>query len=132
MNILVTLNSNYLKQLVVMITSLTQSNPGIHFIVYIAHTSMTERDFTFINQHVDTFNCTIVGIKIPDDLFSNAPITRRYPKEMYYRIFAAQFLPKELERILYLDPDLVVINSLNTLYNIDFQGNLFAAATDVL
>lgn len=50
---------------------------------------------------------------------------------MYYRIFAAQFLPRELDRILYLDPDVVAINSLNALYNIDFQENLFAAATDV-
>ncbi len=131
MNVLVTLNSNYLKQLAVMLTSLLQSNPGIHFIVYIAHTSMTGRDFEFINQHVDTLNCTIAEIKIPNDLLSDAPITRRYPKEMYYRIFAAQFLPKKLDRILYLDPDVVAINSLNELYNIDFQENLFAAATDV-
>lgn len=60
MNVLVTLNSNYLKQLAVMLTSLIQSNPGIHFIVYIVHTSMTRQDFSFINQHVDTSICTIV------------------------------------------------------------------------
>jgi len=131
MNVLVTLNSNYLKQLTVMLTSLIQSNPGIHFIVYIAHTSMTRQDFAFINQHVDTSICTIVEIKIPADLFNDAPITRRYPKEMYYRIFAPQYLPKDLDRILYLDPDLVVINSLHELYNIDLRENLFAAASDV-
>lgn len=107
MNVLVTLNSNYVKQLAVLLTSLIQSNLEIHFIVYVAHISMTRQDFAFINQHVDTSICTIVEIKIPADLFSDAPITRRYPKEMYYRIFAAQFLPKDLDRILYLDPDLV-------------------------
>ncbi|WP_088186425.1 glycosyltransferase family 8 protein [Desulfosporosinus sp. FKA] len=131
MNVLVTLNSNYLNQLVVMLTSLTQSNPEIHFIVYIAHTSMTEGDFKFINRQVDSENCTIVEMSIDDNLFHGAPITKRYPKEMYFRIFAAQFLPKSLDRILYLDPDIVVINPLSALYSIDFQENLFAAATDV-
>ncbi len=81
MNVLVTLNSNYLNQLVVMLTSLTQSNPGIHFTVYIAHTSMTEGDFKFINRHVDSENCTIVEMRIDDNLFHDAPITKRYPKD---------------------------------------------------
>jgi len=131
MNVLVTLNSNYLNQLVVMLTSLTQSNPGIHFMIYIAHTSMTKENFMFINQLIDTENCTIVEMKISNNLFHNTPITKRYPKEMYFRILAAQFLPEALDRVLYLDPDLVVINSLNTLYSIDFKANLIAAATDV-
>ncbi|HVJ50092.1 glycosyltransferase family 8 protein [Desulfitobacterium sp.] len=131
MNVLVTLNSNYVKQLVIMLTSLIHSNPGVHFSVYIAHTSMTEQDFSLIDQHLDTAECTVIGIKVSDGWLSEAPITNRYPKEMYYRIFAAQFLPQNLDRILYLDPDLVVINSLDALYNLDFQGNLFAAASHV-
>ncbi|HBV87150.1 MAG TPA: glycosyltransferase family 8 protein [Desulfosporosinus sp.] len=131
MNVLVTLNSNYLSQLVVMLTSLIKSNPRIHFFVYIAHTSLTRQDFAFIDQYVNTSICTIVDIKISTDMFSDAPITRRYPKEMYYRILAAHYLPKHLDRILYLDPDVVVINSLNKLYHIDLRENFFAAASDV-
>ena len=61
----------------------------------------------------------------------DAPISDRYPKEMYYRLFAAQYLPKELDRILYLDPDIVVINSLRSLYGIDFGDKLFAAASHI-
>lgn len=131
MNILVTLNSNYVKHLVVMLTSLIRSNPGVHFTVYVAHTSMTKQDFTRIGDSVDTSCCAIQEINVVEEMLSEAPITSRYPKEMYYRIFAAKYLPEELDRILYLDPDLVVINSLEALYNIDFQGNLIAAASHV-
>ena len=130
-NILVTLNSNYVRQLVVLLISLLRSNPGTSFIVYVAHSSMTEQDFTFIHRHINTPKCSIVRIRIPDHLLSDAPVTRRYPKEMYYRIFAAQFLPRELDRILYLDPDIVVINSISALYDLDFQGYLFAAASHI-
>lgn len=131
MNVLVTLNSNYLTQLVVMLTSIIKSNPKIHFFVYIAHTSLTRGDFAFIEQYVNTSVCTIVEVKISTDMFNDAPITRRYPIEMYYRILAAHYLPKHLDRILYLDPDIVVINSLNKLYSLDLRKHYFVAASDV-
>jgi len=34
---------------------------------------------------------------------------------MYYRLLAFKFLPEELDRILYLDPDILVINPIDEL-----------------
>jgi len=131
MNILVTLNSNYVEHLIVMLTSLLLSNPEENFNVYVAHSTMNAEDFQRIDESIDTSRCQIIPIQLSDSDLSDAPITSRYPKEMYYRIFAVRYLPKDLERILYLDPDLVVINSIKELYNIDFQGKFFAAASHV-
>lgn len=131
MNILVTLDSNYIEQLAVMLTSLIKSNPGENFDVYVAHSSMDEEDFNLISTIVDADVCNIVNVKIPRDMFDGAPITDRYPKEMYYRIFAAQFLPLNLDRILYLDPDIVVINSIGDMYRMNLGNNFFAAASHV-
>ena len=50
---------------------------------------------------------------------------------MYYRIFAAKYLPPTLDRILYLDPDLVVLKPLSSLYALPLNGYFFAAATHV-
>ena len=47
---------------------------------------------------------------------------------MYYRLLAARLLPDTLDRVLYLDPDILVINPLRPLWETDLQGNLFAAA----
>ena len=68
---------------------------------------------------------------MPEGLLAGAPVSDRYPTEMYYRLFAAHYLPQQLDRILYLDPDLVVLNSLRKLYEIDFGDNLFAAASHI-
>ena len=38
-------------------------------------------------------------------------------------------MPDALERVLYLDVDTLVINSLTELYDADFEGNLFMACT---
>jgi len=47
---------------------------------------------------------------------------------MYYRLLAFKFLPEELDRILYLDPDILVINPIDELYNMDIDNYLYAAA----
>ncbi|MGI6685248.1 MAG: glycosyltransferase family 8 protein [Bacillota bacterium] len=131
MNILVTLNANYIPQLIIMLRSVLLSNPGKNINVYIAHSSLTEEDFREVRTRIHHPRCQIINVKISGSLFKDAPATDRYPKEMYYRIFAGQYLPRDLNRILYLDPDLVVINPLTKLYEIDFAGNLFAAASHV-
>lgn len=128
-HILVTLDRNYLSVLTVMLYSLTQSDSDGVFTVYVAHNSLTEEDFSNLGKMLP--RTELVDVRIPENFLENAPVSSRYPTEMYFRLFAAQYLPQELDRILYLDPDLVVLNSLRELYSIDFQNNLFAAASHI-
>ena len=128
-HILVTLDRNYLSVLTVMLYSLTQSDSDGVFTVYIAHNSLTAEDFSNLGKTLP--RTELVDVRIPENFLENAPVSSRYPTEMYFRLFAAQYLPQELDRILYLDPDLVVLHSLRELYNIDFQNNLFAAASHI-
>lgn len=132
MNILVTLNSGYIKPLTVMLHSLLCSHPEQEFDVYVANCSLTDEDYKFINSHIDSSRCKLIDVKVSSRTFDDAPVEDRWPKEMYYRIFAARILPKYLDRVLYLDPDLVVIKSLNELYNMDMHDYLIAAASHTL
>lgn len=63
-----------------------------------------------------------------EQLFADAPTTKQYPREMYYRLLAGTVLPRQLNRILYLDPDILVINPLRPLWELDLGTHLFAAA----
>ena len=62
-----------------------------------------------------------------ESLFAEAPVTKQYPQEMYYRLLAGHLLPPEVERVLYLDPDILVINPLRPLWETALDGHLFAA-----
>ena len=129
MNILVTLNRNYVTQLIIMLRSLLKSNKGTLFNLYIIHSSLTAEDFDRINREEGFENISLIDINIDKRPLGDAPVTERYPEEMYYRLLAPMYLPKDMDRILYLDPDIVVINSLEKLYNCSFDGNLFVAAS---
>lgn len=126
---LVTLDRNYLKVLSVMLYSLSQSDPEGVYTVYVVNNTLTEEDFASLSALLP--RTELVNVQVPEDLLQNAPVSDRYPTEMYYRLFAARYLPQQLERILYLDPDLVVLHSLRSLYQIDFDGKLFAAASHI-
>lgn len=130
MNILVTLNSNYLKVLIVMLKSLAISNKYKKFDVYVMNNSLTKNDIEYLKENT-LKNINIIDLKVNDSELDNAPVTKRYPKEMYYRILASYYLPKKVNKILYLDPDLVVINKLDKLYNLDLDNYYFAAASHI-
>ena len=130
MNILVTLNSNYLEVLVVMLKSLAATNKHKKFDVYVMNNSLTKEDISFLKENT-LKNIEIIDLKVNDRQLDKAPVTKRYPKEMYYRILAAHYLPRKVKRILYLDPDLVVINRIDKLYNMKLENYYFAAASHI-
>lgn len=118
-----------------MLSSLLFHNPGREIALYILHSSLTGEDLSEIQAVFDcssrSENSRIFSIPIQDELLAGAPVTDRYPREMYYRIFAARYLPQELDRVLYLDPDLIVNGPLDALYQTPMGDNLYAAASHV-
>jgi len=128
MNILVTLNSNYIKPLRVMLKSLLINNPGISFDIYIMHSSLTDEDLDHVNQILRDGGHRLHEVTVKNEYFSNAPVVMHYSKEMYYRLLAVKFLPEDMDKILYLDPDILIINRIQRLYDTDMTGYLYAAA----
>ncbi|NLI61816.1 MAG: glycosyltransferase family 8 protein [Methanosarcinaceae archaeon] len=130
MDILVTLDSNYIHPLKVMLKSLFFNNPKNIFTIHLMHSSITDEEIEdlkdFISIHGNESKLNV--IYLDDDCFSDAPVNQYYTKEMYYRLLAFKFLPKDLEKILYIDPDILVLNPVDELYNMDISNYLYAAA----
>lgn len=128
MNILVTLNSNYIKPLKVMLWSLFFNNRGQSFSVYLMHSSISNEEIDDLYRYVAENGQELFVITVPDSYFENAPVVKHYSKEMYYRLLAFKFLPTEIDRVLYLDPDILVINPIRELYDTEIDGYLYAAS----
>jgi lipopolysaccharide biosynthesis glycosyltransferase len=127
-NILVTLDKNYIPYLNVMLTSLLYSNQDCCFDIYLLHSNIPDSSLTE-TQNILGESGELIPVKAKDIGLDNAPTTSRYPQEIYYRIFAAKYLPDTLDRILYLDPDIIVNGSLKSLYSLPMDKYYFAAAS---
>jgi len=127
-SILVTLDENYLPPLRVMLISLFVNNPGEKIEVWLLHRSIPEMEINILGEFCENYGAALHPIRVDGSLFSSATANSRYPQEMYYRLLAPHLLPGTLGRVLYLDPDTMVINPLRPLWNLEMQGFLFAAA----
>ena len=128
MNILFTLDQNYLPPLKTILISLLINHPGSSFDIYLASDNLTEDELGDVSKLCERFNSALHLIHVEDDWFADAPTLRYYSRAMYYRLLAAQLLPEDLDRILYLDPDMLIINnSIRSLYETDLGDSLYAA-----
>ena len=93
---------------------------------YISFYIITSRHFLktnmdFINSLYDQFdNFNITFIKM-DNRYNNVFISRRMTQETYYRFSLGELLPS-LNKIIYLDSDVIVYKDLYNLFNSKFNG----------
>ncbi|MBO0451859.1 glycosyltransferase family 8 protein [Candidatus Enterococcus murrayae] len=128
-DILITLDENYLEPLHIMLTSLHVNNPAQDFTIWLIHERIPDSKLQQLNRLLAQWKMTFHEIKVPMELFSNAPTVERYPKEMYFRLASGKLLPNTVKKVVYLDPDTLIINPLNSLWDFDLNGNMLGAAT---
>lgn len=130
MNLLLTLDENYLLPCKVMLYSLFASNQNERDItVYLLHSAIPDGKLEDLKSYCSAFGAALEPIRVDADLFEKAPTNKRYPKEMYYRLLSPLILPQKTDRVIYLDPDTLIINSLRPLWELDLCGKTFAAAS---
>ena len=128
-SLLVTLDENYIEQMKALMTSIYINNPGQIFNIYLIHSGISDEKLDALESNLSKFSYKFFPIKAEEGLFSSARVTDRYPKEMYYRLLAGELLPENLDKIIYIDPDILVINSLKEIWETDIRDFLFAAAS---
>ncbi|MDE6260048.1 MAG: glycosyltransferase family 8 protein [Oscillospiraceae bacterium] len=128
MKILVTVNEKYIYPLKVMLYSLfsTQEEPVT---VFLMHTEISASSVGMLRDFCHLYKAELLEVQIEEDAFENAPVMEHFSKEMYYRLLAPWLLPNE-DRVLYLDPDIMINGSLRSLWEIDFDGALMVVVKD--
>jgi Lipopolysaccharide biosynthesis proteins, LPS:glycosyltransferases len=128
MNILVALNANYLFPLKVMLRSLFENNPEAHFHIYLMHSELTGEELGSIHLFVGNAGHELIPIYVNPEIFGHAEVCRHFSSEMYYRLIACRYLPDTVDRILYLDPDIVVLNPVGHFYRRSFKKAYYIAS----
>lgn len=130
MNLLFAINQKFIPLFGSCIHSIVKNGGYEQYDAYILQSDFDDQAKAEVKRLAgDRVNCHYVNFD--PAVFEGFPVSDRYPLQIYYRLAASLLLPQELDRVLYLDVDLVVINSLKELYETDFEGNYYAACTHV-
>lgn len=128
MKVVVTVNENYVYPLKVMLYSLFSTQEE-QVTVFLMHTEISAASVEMLKRFCASFGEELLEVRIEEDIFENAPVMEYIPKEMYYRLLCPWLLP-DVERVLYLDPDMIVNASLSSLFYMDLEGAALAAGRD--
>jgi lipopolysaccharide biosynthesis glycosyltransferase len=131
MNLVITLDKNYLQHAGVMLRSLLESNPGTSFNLYIiCDERMHEEDWKKLEEVYHGSPLNIFRIKIDPTIFEGFKLSEHASPANYYRIELGNLLPATVSKVLYLDVDIIINKPLNELYNTDISQYYLAAVED--
>ena len=132
MNIAIALNSKYMRYAYVMLTSLFIQHPHTLFQLYALHMDLTDSDKEALRSLGRQYNSEFHFLYIDPSVFSDKlPTTEAWSLEAYFRLQLTDLLSDSVERILYLDVDMIICGSLLDLYHTDFEDNLFCVCKDM-
>lgn len=101
--------------------------------LYIIDDGLKEQSIKKVIDSIDEKIFTITWLKlqeiIPDK--SRLPLDNStFPLNVYIRLFIPYFVPLSLERVLYLDVDMIVETDVSKLWDIDMEGKIVAGVVD--
>ena len=130
MNILLAFNSNYYMPALVLLKSLLVNNQWCREMrIYVLYSDLKPGEIRRFSQVAEESGIAkAIFLPVETDTFQDAPLHLKWiSRETYYRLLAQEMLPESVERVLYLDVDMIVMGSLEEFYHQDFEGKLLVA-----
>ena len=126
MNILYCFDKNYEQHFGVSLTSLLINNPE-DFNIYIFLDNLNTKLIKKIETIQEQYNVKIITYEIDEKKLANLTLSIHASFANYYRLLLGSILPEKIDKILYLDSDTIVNNSIKNLYELDINEYYLAA-----
>jgi lipopolysaccharide biosynthesis glycosyltransferase len=110
---------------------LAHHDPAAVRIHYLPGPGITAEHERAIAGMVEELGGTISFLHVEDERLAGLPTEGFTRKATWYRIFLPELLP-DVQRVLYLDADLIVLDSLAPLWELDLDDHYLGAVTNVL
>jgi lipopolysaccharide biosynthesis glycosyltransferase len=122
-------DDKYLTPFTVLLTSILKNNESNPVHVHAIATGLSTRQKNVLSSLLRNHGGEMFYYVVSDERVKNfyLPETSHFTISSYYRLCIAGMVPDHVERLLYLDTDIIVNNSLAGLFNIR-MGNFAAAA----
>lgn len=130
-NILISVNRKYLDKAKTMLHSLRR-NHSEDITVYLINRSLCIPEINKFRKYLKKhLRMDFIVIDISSTAFEQLPLdTKKFSIEIYYRVIAQFLLPQTVERIIWLDADIVFCGNISEFYYQDFEGALLAVCPD--
>ena len=128
MQVLCACDERYLPHAATMLCSLLEHNEvaKIHFF----YSAISDRDLDKLKSLVVRYKVEFGYYEVSPDDFKDLRVDKWASPAVYYRFLAPRLLPVGLNKILYLDSDLIVRSSLREFWDTELADKALAAVAD--
>ena len=125
-------DENYVKPLAVTLHSAATSlKNGNHLHVVLMDGGISESSWTGLRETLYGLPITVHVLRPNRKEISDLVTSHHITHTAYFRLLAAQLLPESIDKVIYLDSDVLVKSDLTELWNFDVGENYCLAAVDI-
>ena len=126
-------DDNYVPHMAATIASLTACTPANRIDLYIVAVQISERNVEILTTFIELQGfASYQIIDFNESRISTFRTDGHITVASYIRLFLPSLLPKEVQKLIYLDSDLAIVENLGRLWDTQIGGALVAAAPDLL
>lgn len=131
-NILCSTDNDYVPYCGIMLTSLFENNKDCQIHVYLMTEELSTDNNSVLKRLALKYNQDISIIIVDGENLNNCPIRigDHVSLATYYRLLAPILIPQNVDKILYLDCDIIVNGSIKELHDIDITEYALGAVMD--
>jgi lipopolysaccharide biosynthesis glycosyltransferase len=125
-----TIDNNYVSHCGIMLKSLFFNNKGNMIKINIFHNGIIHDKLNELKNFVINHGHEFHSIQIDETKIENAPVTQHVTLATYYRVLMPEFLDKDLDKILFLDSDLIIRKNILELWDTDLTESFVGACLE--
>lgn len=129
-NIVLASDDNYAQHVAVLAASVL-SNTKAQVNIHLLSDAISIERLNLINNTVQSWGSTLHIYDMSSyDCFDNLFTSGHISKAAYFRLDIANILPEEVNKVIYMDVDLLVLRDIAELWQYDLQGRPLGAVSD--
>ena len=133
MDIVCSIDNNYVQQCCCMLYSFLKNNKKGKHTVHLLSENLTVENQKTVREVVEFHQGILLYYEVHSDKLASCPIRANDHLTIatYYRLLISDLLPRDLDKVLYLDCDIVIDGSLEEFWNISIGGCALAAVDEL-
>ncbi|EMF4674187.1 lipopolysaccharide 3-alpha-galactosyltransferase [Providencia stuartii] len=121
------IDRNFLYGCGISIASILKNNSDMHFVFHIFTDYFDDEWKGLFKQLASQYNTSIIIYLVDCEQLKSLPSTKNWSYATYFRFIIADYFSNQLERMIYMDADIICQGSLNELLDIKFSDDQVAA-----
>lgn len=132
LNIVFTIDENFIRHFSVALVSVLENNKHLDLRIFVIHDlENPDKLNAVLDFFKSKYHFSIELLSLDNSVLENYKVSHHLSRAVYFRLFLTDILPSTIDKILFLDSDLVVTDSLSFFVDFEFKDQALLAQDDI-